>query len=90
MKSNHKEIADLKREPQLLVAILPTIVFFFFFCVCLLIMVLLCSLYTPIQRIIIIIHHTETLVRFDCSLRYESKWTKGALQMLLRIWITFF
>lgn len=64
--------------------------FFFFFCVCLLIMVLLCSLYTPIQRIIIIIHHTETLVRFDCSLRYESKWTKGALQMLLPILITFF
>lgn len=31
MKSNHKAIADLKRKPQLLVAILPTIVFFFFF-----------------------------------------------------------
>lgn len=87
MKSNHKSIADLKRKPQLLVAILPTVVFFF---LCLMIMVLLCSLYTPIQRIIIISHHTETLVRFDCSLRYESKWTKGALQMLLRIWITFF
>lgn len=88
MKSNHKAIADLKRKPQLLVAILPTVVFFFF--LCLMIMVLLCSLYTPIQRIIIISHHTETLVRFDCSLRYESKWTKGALQMLLPILITFF